>query len=175
MESTTLKPASIRQRAAKIRLLVLDVDGVLTDGRLYFGADGEMLKAFHVRDGAGIVQLRKAGIDIAVISGRRSAAVDYRMQELGVRHVKQGVADKQVVLRELLSELNLSTQVVACMGDDTPDIPMFALAQLAVAVADAHPEVRATAHLITQLSGGQGAVREVCDLILSQLPTSTPE
>jgi 3-deoxy-D-manno-octulosonate 8-phosphate phosphatase (KDO 8-P phosphatase) len=163
----------VQQRAAAIRLLVLDVDGVLTDGRLYFNADGEALKAFHVRDGAGIVQLRKAGIQVAIISGRNSKAVTTRMNELGVLHVQQGIHDKQAALQELLQTLQLNADCIACVGDDTPDMPMLNLARLAVAVADAHPVVRAAAHYVTQLAGGQGAVREVCDLILqAQAATS---
>jgi len=158
-------PSSITERASHIKLLVLDVDGVLTDGRLYFSGDGEALKAFHVRDGAGIVQLHRMGIEVAIISGRKSAAVDSRMRELGVAHVHQGVGDKQVVLQSLWQTLNLDSRRTACMGDDTPDIPMLKLAGLAVAVADAHAQVRAVAHHVTQLSGGLGAVREVCDLI----------
>lgn len=167
-ESTARASADISARAAKIRLLVLDVDGVLTDGRLYFDANGEVLKVFHVRDGAGIVQLRKLGVRVAIISGRQSAAVEYRMRELGVSDVKQGISDKQLALRELQQQLNLGNDAVACVGDDTPDLAMFALAQLRVAVSDAHPQVRAAAHYVTQLPGGQGAVREVCDLILAQ-------
>ncbi len=159
-------PDTLMQRAARIRLLVLDVDGVLTDGRLYFNADGESLKTFHVRDGAGIVQLRKAGIQVAIISGRESAAVNKRMAELGVQHVMQGIHDKQAALVELLNTLQLSATSLACVGDDTPDLPMLQMAQLAVAVADAHPSVRTAAHHVTQTPGGLGAVREVCDLIL---------
>jgi len=158
----------IRQRAAQIRLLVLDVDGVLTDGCLYYGSEGETLKVFHVRDGAGIVALRKFGIVVAVISGRNSAMVERRMRELGVNYVKQGISDKQLALQELLQELNLAPQAVACVGDDIPDLPMFELAHLNVAVSDAHHQVCTAAHWITQLPGGRGAVREVCDLILSQ-------
>ncbi len=157
---------ALTQRAAQIRLLVLDVDGVLTDGRLYFSAEGEALKVFHVRDGAGIVQLRKAGIQVAIISGRNAAAVSTRMAELGVLHVQQGIHDKQAALQQLLASLRLSPQNLACVGDDTPDVPMLQMAQLAVAVADAHPAVRAAAHYVTQAPGGLGAVREVCDLIL---------
>lgn len=160
----------IHQRAAAIRLLVLDVDGVLTDGRLYFNADGEVLKAFHVRDGAGIVQLRRAGIQVAIISGRDSPAVSKRMNELGVLHVKQGIHDKQAALQELLHSLQLPADCTACVGDDTPDLPMLQMARLAVAVADAHPTVRAAAHYVTQIAGGLGAVREVCDLILNAQP-----
>lgn len=157
---------SVTDRAADIRLLVLDVDGVLTDGRLYFSAQGEELKVFHVRDGAGIVQLLRAGLQVAVISGRESRAVERRMTELGVTWVRQGVHDKLASLRELLDILGLGPQAVACMGDDTPDVPMLKAARLGVAVADAHPAARECAHYVTRQAGGQGAVREVCDLLL---------
>jgi 3-deoxy-D-manno-octulosonate 8-phosphate phosphatase (KDO 8-P phosphatase) len=154
------------ERANDIRLLVLDVDGVLTDGRLIFSSRGEEQKVFHVRDGAGIVQVLKAGLQIAVISGRQSKAVDKRMSELGVTWVRQGISDKLAALRELLDILALGPQAVASVGDDTPDLPIFEVARLAIAVADAHPSVKSQAHFITQANGGQGAVREVCDLIL---------
>lgn len=154
------------ERANDIRLLVLDVDGVLTDGRLYFSARGEQMKCFHVRDGAGIKQLLNAGLQVAVISGRRSKAVDKRMSELGVTWVRQGVEDKLTALRELMDILNLTPQAVASVGDDSPDLPLLEVARLAIAVADAHPSVKSQAHFITQAPGGQGAVREVCDLIL---------
>ena len=154
------------ERANDIRLLVLDVDGVLTDGRLYFSSRGEEQKCFHVRDGAGIVQLLQAGLQIAVISGRESKAVERRMVELGVTWVRQGIHDKLAALRELLDILALGPQAVASVGDDTPDLPIFGVARLAIAVADAHPSVKSQAHFITQANGGQGAVREVCDLIL---------
>ena len=152
--------------ANDISLLVLDVDGVLTDGRLYFSARGEQLKCFHVRDGAGIKQLLKSGVQIAAISGRKSKAVDKRLGELGVTWIRQGIEDKLAALRELLDILNLGPQAVASIGDDTADLPIFEVARLAIAVADAHPSVKSQAHFITQAQGGQGAVREVCDLIL---------
>lgn len=161
-----IQSTSLLDRARGIRLLVLDVDGVLTDGRLYFNAEGEALKTFHVRDGAGIVQLRNAGIQVAIISGRNSPAVNTRMRELGVTHVYQGIGDKQQALETLLQSLQFTTNQIACIGDDTPDLPMLTMSRLAVAVADAHPKVRTAAHYITQLGGGLGAVREVCDLIL---------
>jgi 3-deoxy-D-manno-octulosonate 8-phosphate phosphatase (KDO 8-P phosphatase) len=154
------------ERANDIRLLVLDVDGVLTDGRLIFSARGEEQKVFHVRDGAGIVQVLRAGLQVAVISGRQSKAVDKRMSELGVTWVRQGISDKLTALRELLDILALGPQAVASVGDDTPDLPIFEVARLAIAVADAHSSVKSQAHFITQANGGQGAVREVCDLIL---------
>jgi 3-deoxy-D-manno-octulosonate 8-phosphate phosphatase (KDO 8-P phosphatase) len=154
------------ERARDVRLLVLDVDGVLTDGRLYFSSRGEELKSFHVRDGAGIVRLIRAGIQVAVISGRSSRAVERRMSELGVTWVRQGIDDKLTALRELLDILSLGPQAVASVGDDVADLPIFEVARLAIAVADAHSSVKSRAHFVTQAAGGQGAVREVCDLIL---------
>jgi 3-deoxy-D-manno-octulosonate 8-phosphate phosphatase (KDO 8-P phosphatase) len=149
-----------------VRLLVLDVDGVLTDGRLYFGARGEALKVFHVRDGHGIVQLRRAGIAVAVISGRRSPMVATRCRELGIEHVFQGVADKLPVFERLCTRLKITPRDCACVGDDLPDLPLLRAAGRSFAVADAHPQVRAAAGQVTVLPGGSGAVREVCDLLL---------
>jgi 3-deoxy-D-manno-octulosonate 8-phosphate phosphatase (KDO 8-P phosphatase) len=157
---------ALLERAARIRLLVLDVDGVLTDGRLYFDAQGEALKVFHVRDGAGMVQLMKAGVQIAIITGRSSPHVETRMRELAVSIVHQGVQDKLAVLQSILSEMHITRNEVAVVGDDAAEVPMFNVVQLAIAVADAHSSARAAAHHVTQASGGQGAVREVCDLIL---------
>jgi 3-deoxy-D-manno-octulosonate 8-phosphate phosphatase (KDO 8-P phosphatase) len=157
---------SLKARAADIRLLVLDVDGVLTDGRLHFTARGEETKVFHVRDGAGIVQLLRVGVQVAVISGRNSPAVERRMNELGVTWVRQGIDNKLAAFHELLEVLAIGPQAVACVGDDTPDLPLLEVARLGVAVADAHPTVKAAAHYVTQQYGGLGAVREVCDLIL---------
>ncbi|MBV8877677.1 MAG: HAD-IIIA family hydrolase, partial [Gammaproteobacteria bacterium] len=119
-----------------IRLLVLDVDGVLTDGRLYFGARGEALKAFHVRDGVGLKQLQRAGLTVAVISGRRSRMVAARCRELGVRHVLQGVGDKLTALRRLCARLKLTPASCACVGDDLPDVPLMRATALSFAVAD---------------------------------------
>jgi 3-deoxy-D-manno-octulosonate 8-phosphate phosphatase (KDO 8-P phosphatase) len=158
---------ALLERARRVRLLVLDVDGVLTDGRLHISGDGEHVKVFHVRDGSGLVALRRAGVALAIISGRESAAVTRRAQELGIAHVLQGVTDKGAALDALLGQLGLDADGVACVGDDTPDVPMLARAGLAVAVADAHPTARAAAHWVTSVSGGHGAVREVCDLLLS--------
>ena len=152
--------------ARELRLLVLDVDGVLTDGALYFGARGEQLKAFHVRDGHGVKLLQAAGMRVAVISGRRSPAVTRRCRDLGIGPVLQGVTDKGKALQTLLRRLGLAGAQVACVGDDTPDIPLFALVGYAVAVRDAHPLARAAAHRVTTLPGGRGAVREVCDWLL---------
>jgi 3-deoxy-D-manno-octulosonate 8-phosphate phosphatase (KDO 8-P phosphatase) len=150
-----------------IRLLVLDVDGVLTDGRLVYGARGEELKIFHVRDGHGIKLLQQAGVAVAVLSGRRSLATARRCRELGIRHVAQGLHDKTAAFDLLLRKLKLDAREVACVGDDTPDIALLARAGLAVAVADAHPLVLAVAHRRTTLPGGRGAVREICDWLLA--------
>jgi 3-deoxy-D-manno-octulosonate 8-phosphate phosphatase (KDO 8-P phosphatase) len=157
----------VLERARRIRLLVLDVDGVLTDGRLYVSAAGEELKVFHVRDGAGLVALQRAGVTVAIVSGRDSPAVNRRAEELGIRHVHQGVADKGARLDRLLAELDVAPEALACVGDDTPDAPMLRRAGLAIAVADAHPALIAVAHWVTGTKGGLGAVREVCDLLLS--------
>lgn len=155
------------ERAARVQLAVFDVDGVFTDGRLYYGARGEQLKAFHVRDGHGIKLLLRHDIRVAVISGRRSPAVAQRMRELGIRHLFQGRDDKLAVLQKLLQQLKLAWNQVACVGDDLVDLPLFECAGLAIAVADAQPEVRARAHHVTRARGGEGAVREVCDLLLT--------
>jgi 3-deoxy-D-manno-octulosonate 8-phosphate phosphatase (KDO 8-P phosphatase) len=158
--------ASLR-RARGIRLLVLDVDGVLTDGRLYFGPRGEALKAFDVRDGAGIVRLRRAGVQVAVISGRRSPMVAARCRELEVRYLYQGVADKLAAFTRLRTRLRFPPAACACVGDDVADVPLMRSVALSFAVADAHPEARRAAHIVTRRGGGAGAVREVCDLLLA--------
>ena len=158
---------ALLERARRVRLLVLDVDGVMTDGRLHITANGEETKVFHVRDGSGIVAVQRVGIAVAIISGRDSPAVTRRAAELGIRHVRQGIADKGAALDDLLRELQVTPAALACVGDDTPDVPMLERAALAVAVADAHPTARAAAHWTTPAAGGHGAVREVCDLLLT--------
>jgi 3-deoxy-D-manno-octulosonate 8-phosphate phosphatase (KDO 8-P phosphatase) len=157
----------VRTRQA-IALLVLDVDGVLTDGRLYFGARGEALKVFDVRDGYGLVALQRAGVTVAVISGRRSGAVRARCRELGIRHVYQGVADKLGVFERLRSRLKLARGACACVGDDLPDVPLMRAVGHSFAVADAHAAARRAARIVTRHGGGRGAVREVCDLLLAR-------
>jgi 3-deoxy-D-manno-octulosonate 8-phosphate phosphatase (KDO 8-P phosphatase) len=156
----------VRTRYA-ISLLVLDVDGVLTDGRLYFSARGEALKVFDVRDGYGLVAVQRAGITVAVISGRRSGAVQARCRELGIRYVYQGIADKLAVFERLRSRLKLTRRACACVGDDLPDVPLMKAVGLSFAVADAHGTARRAARRVTRRGGGRGAVREVCDLLLS--------
>jgi len=161
---------SARKRPAPlsgIRLLVLDVDGVMTDGRLHYGSAGETHKSFHVRDGYGIKALLAAGIAVAVISGRKSPAVVRRCKELGIRHLHQGIEDKAQVLAQLLASLDIPARRCACIGDDRPDLALLAQAGLAVAVADAHPAALAIAHRCTRLPGGGGAMREVCDWLVA--------
>lgn len=158
----------IIELAAGIELLVLDVDGVMTDGRLHYDADGREAKVFHVRDGLGIKRLMAADVQVAVISGRSSTAVAKRLSELGIRHVTLGRDDKLAALRELLGRLGLeSLSTVAYVGDDVPDLPAIEAVGLGIAVADAHPDVRDKAQALTERGGGQGAVREVCDLLLA--------
>jgi len=159
--------------AARVRLLVLDVDGVLTDGSLWFGADGEVMKPFHVRDGLGIKQLLAAGIEVAIISGRRHAAVDARMRDLGVKRVMQGVDDKRAALASLLAETGIEAAEAACLVDDVPDLPLLEGVGLPAAVADAHPAALAAARHVTQRPGGRGAVREFCDWLLASREQST--
>lgn len=154
-------------RAAGIRLAVFDCDGVLTDGRLWLGDDGAEYKAFHVHDGAGIKRLLEAGIEVAVISGRRSDAVRRRMAELGVRHLVEGCEDKLAAMREVQRATGIGDSATACVGDDLPDLPMLGAAGLAISVSDAAPELRAAADWCTSAGGGRGAVREVCDLLLA--------
>ena len=150
----------------KIKLLVLDVDGVLTDGRLYFAARGEALKVFDVRDGHGIKLLMGSGVIIAAFSGRRSAAVAARMRELKVAHVLQGCSDKVAALQKLTTRLGISPLESACIVDDTPDLPLMSAVGFAAAVADAHPLVKSAAHWVSTATGGRGAVREFCDALL---------
>lgn len=163
------RPAPRKRPAplSEIRLLVLDVDGVLTDGRLRYGERGEVEKTFHVRDGYGIKAVLAAGIAVAIISGRDSTAVARRCEELGIRHVYQGVEDKAPALQQILSQLGIRSRQCACVGDDRPDLPLMSQAGLAVAVADAHRCAVQAAHRRTRLPGGAGAVREVCDWLLN--------
>ncbi len=164
----------IIERAARIRLAIFDVDGVLTDGSLFLGDDGQEYKAFHSRDGHGMVMLRATGVALAVITGRRSEVVRLRMEGLGVAHVFQGQRDKLPAYETLRDSLGLADEAIAYVGDDVVDLTVMRRVGLAVAVADAHPLVRRQAHWCTQLSGGRGAVREVCDLIMEAQGTLEP-
>ncbi len=152
---------------AAIRLLGLDVDGVLTDGRLRYGPAGETEKLFHAHDGPGIKAVLAAGIKVAVISGRQSAAVERRCAELGISEVQQAIADKAAAGRSLAARLGIELRDCACMGDDSVDVPLMKIVGLAIAVADAHRDARRAAHRRTRLSGGAGAVREVCGGLLA--------
>ena len=158
--------ADILERAARIRLAVFDVDGTLTDGRLWYGEDGRETKVFHVHDGLGLKRLQANGVQVAIISARISHPVALRAEELDIAHVYQGQGDKRACLLELLDALHLTPEQAAMTGDDLPDLPPMRIAGLAVAVADAHPWVIEQAHWHTTAGGGQGAAREVCDLIL---------
>jgi 3-deoxy-D-manno-octulosonate 8-phosphate phosphatase (KDO 8-P phosphatase) len=158
---------------AKIQALILDVDGVLTDGRLYFGPKGEALKVFHVRDGHGIKLLMGAGVHVAAFSGRRSAAAAARLRELRVPTVVQACSDKLLALQTLTKRLKVDPLNCACIVDDTPDMPLMSAVGFAAAVADAHPLVRSAAHWVASANGGLGAVRELCDAILRARSGST--
>lgn len=164
--TTQTYPPDVWQKASRIRLLILDVDGVLTDGSLYFGPKEELFKVFHVRDGHGIKMAQQGGIEVAFLSGRRSDPAFQRARELGVTRYFEGLRDKTPVLEELCRTLHLSPEEVAAVGDELVDLPLFHRVGLAVAVADAAPEVKAAAHWVTLTPGGRGAVREVTDLIL---------
>ncbi len=153
-------------RASRIRLLVLDVDGVLTDGGLVYGASGEETKRFHVHDGLALVAARRAGLQVAVLSSRASAAVTRRMSELGVAEIHQAVADKAQALEALLERLGLRAAEVAVMGDDLPDLPAMGRAGLALAPANAVAEVKRAAHWVARRRGGDGAVREAVEMLL---------
>jgi 3-deoxy-D-manno-octulosonate 8-phosphate phosphatase (KDO 8-P phosphatase) len=158
-------PAEVLARAARIRLACFDVDGTLTDGRLWFDAEGRESKAFHVLDGQGLVLLRKSGIEVAFVTARDSASAAHRAHDLGVRaHV--GVGDKLGAVRTLAAELGIPPEHVAFMGDDLPDLAVMRAVGFAVAPANAHPWTREHAHWCTGARGGEGAARELCDLLL---------
>jgi len=160
-------PADLRERAAKIRLAIFDVDGVLTDGKLCYSDDGRELKFFHVHDGLGLKRLMANGIEVAVITARMSHMVTERTAELGIAHVYQGQESKLTCFEQLIHALKLAPEQVCYTGDDLPDLPVMLRVGLPIAVANAHPWVRERARWSTQLRGGEGAVREVSDLLLA--------
>lgn len=162
----TEMPETLYQRLKQIKLLVCDVDGVFSDGRIYLGNQGEELKAFHTRDGYGVKALVNAGIEVAVITGRRSKIVAGRMTSLNVAHIIQGEEHKADALAALMASLSLTPDQVAAIGDDMPDTGMYKHCAVKIAVQDAHPQVAQQANWITTLPGGFGAVREVCDTLL---------
>lgn len=156
----------LERRAARVRLLLMDCDGVLTDGRIELLESGDEKKSFHVRDGHGLVLFHRAGLSSGIISGRTSRAVTMRADDLGIKFVVQGALDKCEAFERILKESGAEESEVAFIGDDVTDIPLMLRSELAVAVADAVEETRAAAHYVTQLPGGFGAVRETCELIL---------
>jgi 3-deoxy-D-manno-octulosonate 8-phosphate phosphatase (KDO 8-P phosphatase) len=157
---------AILERARHIKVLALDVDGILSDGRLIFSNNGEETKAFDVRDGLGMKLVQESGVKLVIITGRNSNIVKQRMDSLGVDLVVQGREDKGIALAEACRTLGVQPSDCAYMGDDWPDLGALAMAGLAVTVPNAHHEVRRRVHLVTQASGGRGAVRELCDMIL---------
>jgi 3-deoxy-D-manno-octulosonate 8-phosphate phosphatase (KDO 8-P phosphatase) len=157
---------AIEKRAARIRLLLMDCDGVLTDGHLWLLENGDEQKSFNVKDGLGLELFHRAGLLTGIITGRTSRAVERRARELGVEFIRQGEPDKIKVFGELLAQAGVTESEVAFIGDDLSDIPIMQRSEFAVAVADAAEETRSIAHYVTRASGGQGAVREVVEIIL---------
>lgn len=164
MNTSALQAAS--ERAKRVKLMIFDVDGVLTDGGLRYGADGEVLKTFNVLDGHGIKLLQQSGVKAAIISARDSAIVAKRAADLGIAVLRQGVHDKRAVFEQILDELHLTVADAGFMGDDVIDLPVMTRVAFAASVPNGHPEVRSRAHYVSQAHGGQGAAREVCDFIL---------
>jgi len=156
----------LQTRASQVKLLATDVDGVLTDGSLYYTDSGEELKKFHVKDGQGLVALMRAGITVAMISAGASPATRHRARRLGIEHVFTGVEDKLAVLTELVARLGLSLAQVGYIGDDTNDLPVLQAVGFPCTVADAMPENIACALYVAKVGGGQGAVREICEYLL---------
>jgi 3-deoxy-D-manno-octulosonate 8-phosphate phosphatase (KDO 8-P phosphatase) len=156
----------ILERAKQIRMVIFDVDGVLTDGSLFLGDDGQEYKAFNSRDGHGMTMLRQTGVKLAVITGRSSEVVRIRMQSLGVEHVYQGRRDKVPAYEELKRASGLADEQIAYVGDDVVDLPVMRRVGLSIAVADAHPLLQQHAHWHTRSPGGRGAGRDVCELIM---------
>lgn len=160
-------PESVLAKAAKIRLIALDVDGIMSDGKLYFSASGDELKAFNILDGLGLKQLMAAGITVAVITGRKSPLTEKRMADLGIPYLMQGREDKKEALLELVHSMDISPEAIAYMGDDLPDLPALTFAGLGITVPNGYWLVRQYADYCTRTPGGSGAVREACDLLLS--------
>ena len=161
-----LKSNKLIVKARKIRMLLLDVDGVLTDGKIYLGDDGREMKIFDLHDGHGIKLLHRAGIQVGIISGRSSASVDIRAKQLAIQEIHQGVVDKIKVYEEILHRYRLKDEEVAYMGDDLVDLPLLRRVGLSVVVANAHDAVKSNVDWITKRGGGGGAVREVVDYLL---------
>ena len=158
--------AALKAKASGIRLIALDVDGIMSDGRLYFSASGDELKAFNILDGLGLKQLMQAGITVAVITGRRSPLTEKRMSDLGIPHLMQGREDKKVALLELIRDMNLEPEQIAYMGDDLPDLGALRAAAIGLAPADAVEAVAEAADWQSRYPGGGGCVREACEQLL---------
>ncbi len=156
----------LNEKAARIRLVIFDVDGVLTDGSLFVGDDGQEYKAFNSRDGHGIKMLLKYGVEIAIITGRTSKVVEHRMANLGINHIYQGKLDKLPAYEELRAKLGISPEETAYVGDDVVDLPVMRRVGLAIAVQDAHPLVLRHSHWQTPSTGGRGAARDVCEMLM---------
>ncbi|WP_338845836.1 HAD hydrolase family protein [Massilia sp. W12] len=159
-------PAPLLARAAQVELMIFDVDGVLTDGGLYYGELGEQVKRFNVHDGLAIKHLPEFGIRTAIISARLSPLTAKRAHDLGISHVYQGAQQKQIAFADLLAELNLSPQVCGYLGDDVIDLPLLRRVGFAASVANGRIEAQQMAHYVSQAGGGAGAAREVCELLL---------
>jgi len=156
-----------QKRASTLRLMAFDVDGVLTDGTIWYSADGDAFKGFSTLDGHGMKLLEMAGVTVAIITGRRSRSVELRCENLGITRLYQGVEDKRAKLDELLAELSLTREQAGYMGDDVVDLPILRACGFAATTADGHPLVREHVDLVSQRGGGRGAAREVCDFILA--------
>ena len=163
---TTQATQLATERAKQVRLMIFDVDGVLTDGGLRYGAQGETIKTFHVLDGHGIKLLQQFNVNTAIISARKSEIVVQRAKDLGIDWLRQGAQDKRAAFEELLTELGMHAEQCGYMGDDLVDLPVMTRVGFCASVPNAHPEVRTRAHLVTHAAGGHGAAREVCDFIL---------
>ena len=159
----------IERLACNLKLLALDVDGVMTDGRIIYDDRGSELKCFDVKDGLGLKQLKKSGIDVAIISGRDCPALRCRIEELGIEHYYLGCENKAPAFLDLLEKLKLTANLTGYVGDDLPDLPILELAGFKATVADGHESVKSVAHFISKRPGGRGAVREICDFILNSL------
>jgi 3-deoxy-D-manno-octulosonate 8-phosphate phosphatase (KDO 8-P phosphatase) len=158
---------TVKLKNLKIKLFILDVDGVLTDGKLYFSDNGIETKSFNIKDGVGLKLLLKRGIEIAVISGRKSKATQKRMRELGIKYIYLGINDKIKVFDQLKKKLHLKNENISAIGDDLPDMSLMQQVGFSIAVKDAVPKIRALADCITKATGGNGAVREACELLMS--------
>ena len=158
--------SELLKKAARIKLIIFDVDGVLTDGKLYFDSKGREQKVFHVHDGLGIKLLQQSGVKVAIISSRNSTAVKKRMKNLGIEHIYQGQENKSIAFANLTKKLQVSPEQIAYVGDDLPDLPLICKVGLGIAVANAVPLVKQYAYWQTHAKGGEGAVREVCEIIM---------